>query len=73
MTLDSLGGIYEYKTEGSKIAKSGDLGFSYGLAEHFLPNSTAPADTGVFLHVWRQEGGRLWRLALAVINPINRR
>lgn len=71
--FDSLGGFYEYRTEGSGIARSGDLGFSYGLAEHFLSAKSAAADTGVFLHVWRQEGGRVWRLALAVINPLTRR
>jgi ketosteroid isomerase-like protein len=71
--FDSLGGFYEFRTEGSEVARSGDLGYSYGLAEHFLSPNAAPADTAVFLHVWRQEGGRNWRLALAVINPLPRR
>lgn len=71
--FDSLGGFYEYKTEGSVMARSGDLGYSYGTAEHFLSANGAPADTCVFLHVWREEGGRIWRLALAVINPLTRR
>jgi ketosteroid isomerase-like protein len=71
--FDTLGGFYEFRTEGSVLARSGDLGYSYGLAEHFLTANAAAADTGVFLHVWRQEGGRLWRLALAVINPLTRR
>ena len=71
--FDSLGGFYEFRTEGSAIAKSGDLGYSYGVAEHFLSPTSAPADTGVYLHVWRLEGARSWRLALAVINPLTRR
>jgi ketosteroid isomerase-like protein len=71
--FDSLGGFYEYRTEGSAIARSGDLGYSYGLAEHFLSATGAPADTAVYMHVWRQESGRSWRLALAVINPLTRR
>jgi hypothetical protein len=70
--FDSLGGFYEYRTEGSAIAHSGDLGYSYGLAEHFLSAKGAPADSAVYLHVWRQEGGRFWRLVLAVINPLTR-
>ena len=70
--FDTLGGFYEYRTEGSAIARSGDLGYSYGLAEHFLSAKGAPADTAVYLHVWRQEG-RFWRLVLAVINPLTRR
>ncbi len=71
--FDSLGGFYEFRTEGSAIARSGDLGYSYGLAEHYLSANAAPADTSVFMHVWRQEGGRFWRLALAVISPLTRR
>ena len=71
--FDSLGGFYEYRTEGSAIARSGDLGYSYGLAEHFLSAKGAPVDTAVYLHVWRQEGGRFWRLVLAVVNPLTRR
>lgn len=71
--FDSLGGFYEYRTEGSVIARSGDLGYSYGLAEHFLSAKAAPADSAVYLHVWRQEGGRFWRLVLMVINPLTRR
>jgi len=71
--FDSLGGFYEYRTEGTAVARSGDLGYSYGLAERFLSANGAPADTSVYLHVWRQEAGRFWRLALAVINPLARR
>lgn len=71
--FDSLGGFFEFRTEGSGIARSGDLGFSYGLAEHFFAANAAPADSGAFLHVWRLEGGRFWRLALAVVNPLTRR
>jgi len=71
--FDTLGGFYEFRTEGSGVARSGDLGYSYGLAEHFLAANAAPADTSVFMHVWRLESGRLWRLALAVIGPLTRR
>ena len=71
--LDSLGGFFEFRTEGWGIARSGDLGFTYGIAERFRSASTAAADTSVYLNVWRQEGGRFWRLALAVINPLTRR
>ena len=70
---DSLGGFFEFITEGSQIARSGDLGYTYGIAPHFRSANAAPADTSVFLHVWRLETGRSWRLALAVINPMTRR
>ncbi|MEK7329581.1 MAG: DUF4440 domain-containing protein [Candidatus Eisenbacteria bacterium] len=71
--FDSLAGFFEFKAEGSGIASSGDLGYTYGLAERFVSAKAAPADTSVYLHVWRQEDGRTWKLALAVINPLTTR
>jgi ketosteroid isomerase-like protein len=71
--FDSLVGFFEFKVEGSGIASSGDLGYTYGLAEHFVSAKAASADTSVYLHVWRQEDGRTWKLALAVLNPLTRR
>jgi ketosteroid isomerase-like protein len=53
-------------------AGSGDLGYAYGLAERFASKEAkSPADSAMYLHVWRKEGG-LWRLSLAVVNPIRR-
>lgn len=71
--FDSLGGFFEFKAEGSGIASSGDLGYTYGLAERFVSAKAAPADSSVYLHVWRQEDGRTWKLALAALNPLNKR
>jgi ketosteroid isomerase-like protein len=72
--LDSLPGFFEFKPEGSGIAYSGDLCYTYGLAERFLsPKAEAATDTSVYLHVWRQEDGRTWKLALAVLNPLGAR
>lgn len=71
--FDSLGGFFEFKTEGSEVASSGDLGYTYGVAERFVSAKAASADTSVYLHVWRQEDGRTWKLALTVLNPLTRR
>jgi ketosteroid isomerase-like protein len=72
--LDSLPGFFEFKAEGSGIASSGDLAYTYGLAERFLSaKAEAATDTSVYLHVWRQEDGRTWKLALAVLNPLGAR
>jgi ketosteroid isomerase-like protein len=68
--FDSLVGFFEFRSEGSRIASSGDLGYTYGLAEHFVSAKAAVADTSVYLNVWRQEDGRNWKLALSVLNPL---
>jgi len=62
--------IFDFKVEGSEIARSGDLGYTYGLAERFVSASAAAADTSVYLHIWRQDDGRTWKLAMAVLNPL---
>lgn len=70
--VDSLAGFFDYRTEGSGMASSGDLGYTYGLAERFVSANAAAADTSVYLHVWRQDDGRTWKLALAVLKPLGK-
>lgn len=71
--IDSLAGFFAFIPKGSQVARSGDLGFTYGLAERYISTKGPPADSSVYLNVWRQEDGRFWRLALSVINPLRRR
>jgi ketosteroid isomerase-like protein len=68
--IDSLAGFFDFTTEGSGIARSGDLAYTYGRAEHYVSANAAAADTSVYFHVWRQEDGRTWQLALSVLNPL---
>ena len=66
----SISRFFEFWPEGSGIASSGDLAYTYGWSQRFVSADGAPADTGAYLHVWRQEGPRAWKLALAVWNPL---
>ena len=70
--IDSLAGFFDFSAEGSGIASSGDLGYTYGRAERFLSANAAAADTSVYFHVWRQDDGRTWKLALSVLNPLRK-
>jgi ketosteroid isomerase-like protein len=54
---------------GSGAARSGDLGYAYGIRERV--RAGAAPDTSVYLDVWRREA-RGWKLALAVDNPVKR-
>ena len=71
--LGPLEGHFEYHEQGSGMASSGDLGYTYGWAERFIGQNTTPADSSVYLHVWRQDKSQVWGLALAVINPLRPR
>jgi ketosteroid isomerase-like protein len=71
--LDTLAGVLRYTPQGSGLASSRDVGYTYGIAERFAPASAkAPADTNVYLHVWSRDAGGRWRLAVAVLNPLRR-
>jgi hypothetical protein len=45
------------KTAGADMAASGDLGYTYGIAE------AAGGTLSSYLRIWRRAGGR-WRVAL---------
>jgi ketosteroid isomerase-like protein len=66
-------GFFEFKPQGSGVAFAGDLGYTYGMAIRYASEKASAADTTVYLHVWRQENGVDWRLALAVWNKLGAR
>ncbi|HEY6866183.1 MAG TPA: nuclear transport factor 2 family protein [Candidatus Eisenbacteria bacterium] len=72
--LEKTPGYYGYRTEGQRIASSHDLGCTWGQAAQHPPGGTvSPADSCVYLHVWRRGDDRQWKLALEVLNPLVRR
>jgi hypothetical protein len=53
------------------VSASDDLGFTYGVAERVASRSEAP-DSSTYMHIWRKEADRKWRIALIVENPIKK-
>lgn len=72
--MDSLPGNLRFLTQGNRLSVSRDLGYSYGIAEHYVidEKNALAADSLVYLHVWRQNPDHSWRLSLAVLNPLPR-
>jgi ketosteroid isomerase-like protein len=70
--MDSFPGSLRFLTQGNRLAVSRDLGYSYGIAERFDNPDQPASDSLVYLHVWRQNPDRSWRLSLAVLNPLPR-
>ena len=66
-------GIFRFLSEGSGLAASGDLGYTYGIAQRFESGATVAADSSVYLHVWRGSADQKWKLAIEVLNPLTRR
>jgi hypothetical protein len=63
-----LRGAWTLLPTGSVVAKSNDLGASWGTIRRFTGNSKGAADTSAYLNVWRRDGPR-WELVLSVVNP----
>jgi ketosteroid isomerase-like protein len=72
--FDSMKGELRLETQGSGVAASRDLAYTYGIAGRWVTrDAKAPADSCVYLNVWRRDPQGRFRLALAVLNPVRRR
>lgn len=54
---------------GSRVSMSDDLGYTYGILERASSRGAAP-DSSTYLHIWRREADRNWRIAVIVENPL---
>ncbi len=59
--------------EGGEMARSGDLGYSYGVREDSSAIAGVAPDSAAYLHVWRRLPGASWKLAAAVVNPVKQK
>ena len=66
-----LADLVRFVPAGSQVAASDDLGFSYGVVERVGARKDQP-DSSVYLHVWRKEADRHWRIAAIVENPLGK-
>jgi ketosteroid isomerase-like protein len=65
-------GGFSFLPQGSGVAASRDLGYTYGIAPRFEPGASVAADSSVYVHVWRANAKGTWRIALSVMNPLPR-
>jgi ketosteroid isomerase-like protein len=71
--LGTRPGTTTWAPEGTRVAVSGDLGYTYGILEcRASGQSQAAPDSSVYLHIWRRGPDRNWKVALALENPIRR-
>jgi hypothetical protein len=55
-----------WKTEGSDVASSDDLGFTYGI---LLTNADTVTVKGHYVRIWKKVTGQTWRIMIEMINP----
>ncbi len=58
-------GVTHWDPDAQIVARSGDLGCTYGLLERRVAKQAA-LDSSVYLHVWRRGADGRWKVALAM-------
>jgi len=67
--LEVAPAIMRLRPHGARVSLSDDLGYTYGTIERAPLQGEKPASS-TYLHVWRKEADRKWRIAVIVENPI---
>ena len=67
--LLAIPGVTLWNPQAQKVARSQDLGCTYGILERRHLGGAAP-DSSVYLHVWRRGTDGRWKVALALENPL---
>lgn len=62
-------GTLSWRPLGAGVARSGDLGYTYGLAA-FTPADGAPPDSSAYLRIWRRHTDGNWMLVLDLASPV---
>ena len=52
---------------GGEVAKSGDLGYTYGAYE--LRGGGRPVEKGFYAHIWKRDGGGRRRIVVTNHSP----
>lgn len=65
--VEARGRDVTFETNGQSVAKSWDMGYSYGLVTVRAKGAARP-DTSAFVHLWRKDEAGKWRLMLDIEN-----
>lgn len=52
------------------VARSGDLGYTYGSYQVQAPGTAHPSEKGYYVHVWRLATDGEWRIVVDVTSPL---
>ena len=70
--LLAIPGVTLWSPQAQKVARSQDLGFTYGILDRRRLGG-APPDSSVYLHVWRRGADDRWKVALALESALPKR
>jgi ketosteroid isomerase-like protein len=67
--LSAVPGVTVWNPDSQRVARSADLGCTYGVLER-RASPDAPPDSSVYLHVWRRGRHGGWQAALVLEKPL---
>jgi ketosteroid isomerase-like protein len=67
--LEAKAGTLSWQAEKSDVARSLDLGYSYGSYD-FKSTDGKADDKGYYLHIWKRQPDGKWKLVVEVLNPL---
>jgi ketosteroid isomerase-like protein len=70
--MSALGERFVLRPIDAGIARSGDLGYTYGVREDSSKVAGQAPDSTVYVHIWRRTDGNHWKLSTVMDNPIRR-
>ncbi len=70
-SYSAIPGAAAWHPDSQRVARSGDLGCTYGVVERVQPGDARP-DSSAYLHIWRRVGPARWRAALVLEKPLPR-
>jgi ketosteroid isomerase-like protein len=66
--LSAQTGLLKWNPAKSDVAKAGDLGYTYGIAEFKAPNASE-TEYFNYLRIWRKQAQGTWKVVLDAFNP----
>jgi len=66
--VNALSGTMFWKPMASDVAKSGDLGYTYGMADCTFASGNKKSNS--YLRIWKKNSDRQWQVGLDLANPI---
>ncbi len=61
-------GHVDHNPEGTRVARSGDLGYAWGTLS-FRPSGAGAAQSGSYVRIWRKGASGAWSIVLDVVTP----
>jgi len=61
---------YSFETLDGEVAKSADLGYTYGKYESADKTSAAAVEKGYFIRVWKRDANGKWKIVADIAKPL---